>query len=204
MTEIVLNELLIASNNHGKIVEISDLLSELAVRIVTPESLGLEFEVEESGQTYSENAALKASAYARATGLTALADDTGLEVKALNGAPGLHSKRFASHPGATDADRRALLISRLSPYPPPWEARFYCVVAVVDPRGEVFLSEGECRGEIVAEERGHNGFGYDAIFLLEGIGLTMAELDLENKNLVSHRARAVMAALPRLKTLLNR
>jgi XTP/dITP diphosphohydrolase len=123
---------------------------------------------------------------------------------ALNGAPGLHSKRFSSQPGAADADRRALLISRLASYPPPWEARFYCVVAVVDPRGEVFLSEGECQGEIIPEERGHNGFGYDAIFLLEGIGLTMAELDLENKNLVSHRARAVRAAIPRLKTLLNR
>jgi XTP/dITP diphosphohydrolase len=154
--------------------------------------------------TYAENAALKAAAFARVTGLTALADDTGLEVKALNGAPGLHSKRFSTHPGATDADRRALLIERLASYPPPWEARFFCVVAVVDPRGEVFLSEGECQGEIISEERGHNGFGYDAIFLLEGIGLTMAELDLEHKNLVSHRARAVRAAIPILKTLLNR
>jgi XTP/dITP diphosphohydrolase len=199
-----MKELLIASNNRGKIAEISHLLSELSARIVTPRSLGLEFEVEESGQTYAENATLKASAYARATGLMALADDTGLEVKALDGAPGLHSKRFSSHPDATDADRRALLISRLSSYPPPWEARFYCVVAVVDPEGEAFLTEGECRGEIIPEERGQNGFGYDAIFLLEGIGFTMAELDLVNKNLISHRARAVKAAIPKLKTLLNR
>ena len=199
-----MKEILIASNNKGKIDEISDLLSELATRIVTPQSQGLEFDVEESGQTYAENAALKASAYARATGLMALADDTGLEVKALNGAPGLHSKRFSTRPGATDTDRRALLIARLASYPHPWEARFYCVVAVVDPRGEVFLSEGECRGVIIPEERGHNGFGYDAIFLLDGIGLTMAELDLENKNKVSHRAHAVRGAIPRLKTLLNR
>lgn len=199
-----MEELLIASNNQGKIDEISHLLGVLSLRLVTPQFLGLDFEVEESGQTYAENAALKAAAYARAAGLTALADDTGLEVKVLNGAPGLHSKRFSTHPGATDADRRALLISRLSSYPPPWKARFYCVVAVVAPRGEVFLSEGECRGEIIPEERGQNGFGYDAIFLLDGIGLTMAELDLENKNMVSHRAHAVKGALPRLKTLLNR
>jgi len=171
---------------------------------VTPQSLGLVFDVEESGQTYAENAVIKATAYARTTGLTALADDTGLEVKVLNGAPGIHSKRFSTHPGATDANRRALLITRLASYPHPWEARFYCVVAVVDPRSEVFLSDGECRGEIIPEERGHNGFGYDAIFLLDGIGLTMAELDLENKNMVSHRAHAVRGAMPRLKTLLNR
>jgi XTP/dITP diphosphohydrolase len=199
-----MKKLLIASNNQGKIDEISHLLGEFSGRILTPQALGLDFDVEESGQTYAENAALKATAYARATGLTALADDTGLEVKVLNGAPGLHSKRFSTHPGATDADRRALLISRLTAYPPPWEARFYCVVAVVDPSGEIFVSEGECRGVIIAKERGHNGFGYDSIFLLEGIGFTMAELDLENKNMVSHRARAVRGAIPRLKTLLNR
>ena len=199
-----MKELLIASNNQGKIDEISHLLREFGTQIVTPESLGLEFDVEESGQTYAENATLKASAYASATGLTSLADDTGLEVKALDGAPGLHSKRFSTSPDATDADRRALLIARLAPYPHPWEARFYCVVAVVNPSGEIFLSEGECRGEIIPEERGQNGFGYDAIFLLEGMGLTMAELDLENKNMVSHRAHAVQGAIPRLKTLLNR
>lgn len=199
-----MEKLLIASNNQGKIDEISHLLGELPARLVTPRALGLDFEVEESGQTYAENAALKATAYARATGLTALADDTGLEVMVLNGAPGLHSKRFSTHPDATDADRRALLITRLASYPPPWEARFYCVVAVVDPKGEVFLSEGECRGVIIADERGQNGFGYDAIFMLDGIGLTMAELDLENKNMVSHRAHAVRGAMPRLKTLLNR
>ena len=199
-----MKELLIASNNQGKIDEISHLLRDFGTRIVTPESLGLEFDVEESGQTYAENATLKASAYASATGLTSLADDTGLEVKALDGAPGLHSKRLSTSPDATDADRRTLLIARLAPYPHPWEARFYCVVAVVNPSGEIFLSEGECRGEIIPEERGQNGFGYDAIFLLEGMGLTMAELDLENKNMVSHRARAVRGAIPRLKTLLNR
>jgi XTP/dITP diphosphohydrolase len=117
---------------------------------VTPQSVGLEFDVEESGQTYAENAALKASAYARATGLTALADDTGLEVKALNGAPGLHSKRFSTRPGATDADRRALLISRLALHPPPWEARFYCVVAVVD-HGGVSVRR-RMPGEIIPED----------------------------------------------------
>lgn len=196
--------LLIASNNQGKIVEISDLLGELSAQMVTPGELGLDIEVEETGHTYAENAALKAAAYARLTGLVTLADDTGLEVKALNGAPGLHSKRFSPDPAATDADRRALLLEKLAELTPPWEARFYCVVAVGTPEGEISLSEGECKGEIIPDERGEYGFGYDAIFLMEGTGLTMAEMDLVSKNRISHRARAVKAAIPRLQTLLNR
>lgn len=199
-----MKELLIASNNSGKILEISHLLSNIPARLLTPAELGLDFEIQETGHTYAENAALKAAAYSRLTGLAALADDTGLEVKALNGAPGLHSKRFSSDPAATDGDRRALLLKKLSQFTPPWEARFYCVVAVGTPDGEIYLTEGECKGEIIPVERGENGFGYDAIFLLEGTGLTMAELDLASKNQVSHRARAVKAAIPRLQTLLNR
>lgn len=199
-----MKEILIASNNRGKIAEISHLLGGLPARLVTPGVLGLEFDVEESGQTYAENAALKAVAYARHSGLVTLADDTGLEVEALDGAPGLHSKRFSPDPAATDADRRALLLEKLRAHPPPWSARFYCVVAVGTMEGEISLTEGECKGEIISIERGEHGFGYDAIFELEGIGLTMAELELAHKNRLSHRALAVKAAIPRLITLLNR
>ena len=199
-----MSKLLIASNNKGKLKEMRLLLQSLDSQLVSPEELGLELEVEESGQTYAENAALKGAAFARESGLLTLADDTGLEVNALNGAPGLHSKRFSPQPGATDAHRRALLIDRLRDFSPPWEARFCCVIAVVTPSGKTHFFEGECPGEIISQERGRHGFGYDAIFLLPDVGLTMAELELERKNLVSHRARAVQAALPVLKTLLKR
>lgn len=197
-------DLLIASNNQGKITEISQILSELDARLWIPKELAIDIEVEESGQTYAENATLKGLAFARASGLITMADDTGLEVQALNGAPGLHSKRIVTQKGATDADRRAVLIDRLREYPPPWLARFVCEVAIVTPEGEVHLFEGICPGEVIAEERGTRGFGYDPIFLVIERGLTMSELGLEEKNRISHRGRAVRAALPVLKTLLNR
>lgn len=188
--------LLLASANLGKLSEIQALLYDLNLELILPGKLGLDLEVSEDGSTYEENAALKALAYARASGLLSMADDSGLEVEALNGLPGIHSARFAPLPGATDADRRLYLLQRLQDYPRPWRARFHCTVAIATPSGEVQFAQGNCPGEIIPEERGFNGFGYDPIFLLPELGRTMAELTMQEKNELSHRARAIRAARP--------
>ncbi len=133
--------------------------------------------------TYAENAARKAQAYSIASGIFTLGDDSGLEVDVLNGAPGIYSARYAPQVGATDADRRAYLLQQLSPYPSPWIARFNCTVALASPDGDVHFAHGICPGEIIPEERGVNGFGYDPIFLLTEMGRTMAELTMDEKNL---------------------
>ena len=128
-----MTDLLIATTNPGKIVEIQDLLEGLPFRLLLPADLGIRLEVEETGQTYAENAALKAVAYCAASGILTLADDSGLEVAALDGAPGLHSARYSPHPGAKDADRRALLLRNLTGKPQPWLARFVCAVVIAAP-----------------------------------------------------------------------
>jgi len=189
-----MTQLLIATNNKGKRLEIAALLADLEVELVTPGQVGIELEVEENGLTYAENALLKGRAFCKAARLLTLADDSGLEVEALGGLPGLHSSRFAQKPGATDADRRSLLLDRLQGTPLPWKAQFRCVVALVSPKGMEYLTEGVCPGEIIPQERGQNGFGYDPIFLLPDLGLTMAELSMDEKNRRSHRALAVLAA----------
>lgn len=194
-------EILLATNNQGKLREMQALLEGAGVELVTPGQLGLALEVEENGSSYAENAALKARAFAQASGLLTLADDSGLEVDALGGRPGMYSHRFAPQPGATDADRRAYLLEQLAGRPRPWMARFRCVVAVVRPGGEARFAEGVCEGEIIPEERGDNGFGYDPVFLLPDLGRTMAELSMEEKNRRSHRALAVIAARPILDVM---
>lgn len=190
-----MKNLLLATNNIGKLREIQALLFGLEIPLLTPREIGLQLEVAEDGETYAENATRKALAFARASGYLSLSDDSGLEVDALDGAPGLHSARFSPKPGATDADRRALLLQHLNIHPRPWRAHFHCTVAVAAPDGWVGIAEGDCPGEIIPIERGHNGFGYDPIFLIVERGLTMAELGLEEKNQISHRARAVRAAI---------
>lgn len=188
--------LLIASSNPGKLIEIGALLEDLPIRLVLPAEIGLRLHVEETGSTYAGNAALKAVAYCQASGLVTLADDSGLEVDALDGAPGLHSARYAPQPGATDADRRAHLLQNLraSGKPQPWTARFRCVVAVMAPGGEIAFREGTVEGEIATQERGANGFGYDPVFYIPPLGQTMAELPDGMKNRLSHRGRAVSSA----------
>jgi XTP/dITP diphosphohydrolase len=198
-----MKKLLIATNNPGKISEISDLLQSLPLHLLTPNDLGIILDVDETGGTYDENARLKAAAFMKASGLVSLADDTGLEVAALNGAPGLHSKRYAPDPGATDADRRVLLQKNLQKYPRPWSARFVCSVALAMPDGHIQFAQGSCEGEIIPQERGTQGFGYDSIFFFTDLGKTMAELDMPDKNRISHRARAVNNILPSLINYLN-
>jgi XTP/dITP diphosphohydrolase len=166
-----------------------------------PEEVAAALTVEESGQTYAENAAAKARAWAAATGLVALADDSGLEVEALGGAPGVFSARYAPGPSPTDADRRRHLLLQLEGQPRPWRARFVCVIAVATPTGALHFAEGTCEGEIIPTERGSHGFGYDPIFWLPELERTMAELLPEEKNRLSHRGRAAAAIRPVLKAL---
>jgi XTP/dITP diphosphohydrolase len=185
--------LLVATNNPGKRVELEALLAGLDAQLVTPAALGLPMEVEETGLTYAENARLKAETLASASGLPTLGDDSGLEVAALGGRPGLHSARYAG-PGATDADRRRKLMHELRQVPTPRPARFVCVVAVAVPGLPTREFEGSVPGEILLEERGAGGFGYDPLFYLPELRATMAELPEDVKNRLSHRGRAVEAA----------
>lgn len=193
--------LLIASSNKGKLAEIMALLEDVPLDAVLPADIGIQLDVEEDGQTYAENSMKKALAYCQASGLVTLADDSGLEVDALGGQPGLHSARFSGKPGATDADRRKYLLEKLKGHPQPWPAAFKSTVVIATPDGRSFTLDGECRGQIIPEERGTNGFGYDPIFLVEGMECTMAELSMEEKNRLSHRARAILAARPVLMEL---
>lgn len=195
--------LLVATGNPGKMQEIKALLADLPLELVTPGALGITLHVVEDGSTYVENAIKKAEAFAAESGLASLADDTGLEVEALDGAPGLFSKRYLPSEDATDADRRAFLIQNLREKPRPWIARFRAAVAVSVPNGMSRWAEGACRGEIIPQERGLGGFGYDQVFLVEDTGLTMAELDLDTKNRLSHRGQAIRNALPILRELVR-
>jgi XTP/dITP diphosphohydrolase len=198
---ITMNQLLIATNNPGKMEEMHALLVGLRAELVTPDQAGIDLHVTEDGKTYAENAGKKAVAFARLSGLISLADDSGLEVDALSGAPGLYSARYLSKPGATDADRRIYLLGNLADKPRPWLARFRAAVAIAVPHGTLQVVEGECPGQIIPDERGTGGFGYDPIFLIPELGRTMAELDMDEKNRISHRARAVMKARPILDAL---
>jgi XTP/dITP diphosphohydrolase len=196
--------LLIATNNPGKAEEYRELLSGLPLEITFPAQEGLDLDVKETGETFEENAHIKALAFARATGLLTLADDSGLEVDALGGAPGVHSARYAG-PGASDTDRYQRLLAALAAVPPQERsARFRCVVALALPAGIIHSVDGTCEGQIGFAPRGEYGFGYDPIFVVEGYGgQTLAELHPDEKNRISHRARAVEAARPMLTRLLE-
>lgn len=196
-------KLLLATNNRGKIAEIMALLDGLNIDLLTPAFINLDLEVPEDGQTYAENAVRKAEAFARKSGLTCLADDSGLEVDILNGRPGLHSHRFTHQMDATDADRRSALLEKLKGKPRPWTARFRATVAIATQEKGTTIASGTCEGEIIPEERGSNGFGYDPLFLVPEYGRTMAELTMDDKNRLSHRARAVMNIIPALKEILG-
>ncbi len=194
-------KLLIATTNPGKREELAALLSATPFEIITPQDLGMDLIVEEIGDTYHANARLKAEAFCKKSGLIAMADDTGLEVDALDGRPGLHSARYVENSGATDADRRAKLLSELAAKPQPWRAHFHCSVAIAHPSLATQVFEGDAYGEILNEERGEFGFGYDCLMVLDGVGKTLAEMKMEEKNRYSHRAIAVMKAIPYLLSL---
>jgi XTP/dITP diphosphohydrolase len=199
-----LNKLLVATNNPGKLREYRELLTDLVLELTLPSQEGIHLEVDESGATFEENARIKALAYAQTSGLLTLADDSGLEVDALNGAPGVYSARYAGSE-ASDADRYQKLLAALAGVPPEKRtARFRCVVALARPNGVIDTAEGTCEGQIGFAPRGEHGFGYDPVFIVKGYaGKTLAELPPKEKNRISHRARAVMAIYPRLARLMD-
>jgi len=197
------HRLLLATNNPGKVAEYRALLEGCGWELATPRDLGLHLEVEEAGGDYAENARIKAEAFAKASGLLALADDSGIEVDALGGAPGPLSARFGGD-DISDAQRVALLLERLKGVPPERRsARFRCLIAMAWPEGKVSFFEGQCEGRIAEEPRGESGFGYDPVFLLPERGLTIAELPPEEKNAVSHRGRAARQARALLEGLIR-
>jgi XTP/dITP diphosphohydrolase len=186
--------LLIATTNQNKLREYAAIFSGLPLELRSLADVGITDDVEETGATFAENARLKAEFYAARSGLPALADDSGLEVAALGGEPGVRSARYAG-PGATDAERNVLLLTRLKDIPFHARlARFVCAIALARPHGEIELVEGVLPGVIDMEPRGSNGFGYDPLFYVLDEHKTLAELPIEHKNQISHRAIAARAA----------
>jgi len=183
-------KLLLATSNLGKIREYRLLLDDLGYQMITLAEEGLTEGVAESGNSYEQNARIKAITYAKLRRLLTLADDSGLEIDALNGEPGVKSARFAGE-AATDVDKVSLLLAKLNGV--PWERRtacYKCVIAIATSEGHCNICYGECCGLIAFKTKGKNGFGYDPIFFLPELGKTMAELPLEVKNQISHRGRA--------------
>ncbi|MBM4458215.1 MAG: XTP/dITP diphosphatase [Chloroflexi bacterium] len=196
-------KLLIATHNLGKVREYRELLVGPPVETTYLDAAGITLEVEETGASFAENTRLKATAYAAASGLLTWADDSGLEVDALDGAPGVYSARYAGH-GASDADRYRKLLNRLAGV--PWDrrtARFRCVVAIAAPHGAVSMAEGVCEGIIAFGPAGEHGFGYDPVFYLPDLAATLAQLPAEVKNQISHRGRAARAAVQMLGGMLD-
>lgn len=194
-------KLLLATTNSGKLGEYRSLLNGLAYQLVTLAEQGITEVAIEPGNTFEQNARLKALSYAKLSQLVTLADDSGLEVDALGGEPGVKSARFAGE-GATDAARIEMLLARLEGI--PWEKRtahFKCVIAIATPAGELELCHGECHGLIALKAKGGTGFGYDPVFYLPELGRTIAELPMEVKNQISHRGQAAQKARQILQQL---
>jgi XTP/dITP diphosphohydrolase len=194
--------LVVATTNRGKLKEIRAILADLPVEIVSLLDYPHVEPAREDGRTFEENAIKKALHAARATGCLSLADDSGLEVDALQGAPGVDSAIFAGE-GATDSQNNEKLLKLMEDIPDERRtARFRCVVAIATPEGRVELAEGVCEGVVLRKERGEKGFGYDPLFLVPDYGLTFGELPEGIKNAISHRGRALAAARPILEQLL--
>jgi len=187
-------KLLLATNNRAKVREYAILLQGIPYRIVSLEDVNISEQVEETGTSFKENAILKARRYAELSGLTTIADDSGLEVDALGGEPGVRSARYAGK-GASDKERIDFLLKKLVDV--PWEkrqAQFRCVIAIAYPDGKVQICQGQCSGILTFAPLGDNGFGYDPIFYLSDLHKTMAELSMSEKNAISHRGKAAAEA----------
>ena len=190
---------MVATNNLGKLREFRDLLDGCGFELVTPADLGVPFDPEETGSTFEENATIKALAAMRATGLPALADDSGLEVDALGGRPGVFSARYAggsrTDPALSDEDRVRIVLDEMRGVPEAERAaRFRCVIAIATPDGAVRTVDGVFEGRIGYAPRGNNGFGYDPIFVVPELQVTSAELPPAEKNAMSHRGQAALRA----------
>ena len=200
------HRLVIGTNNPGKLREFRELLDGCVFELVTPRELGVNFDPEETGSTYAENATMKAVEAARACGLPALADDSGLEVDHLGGRPGIFSARYAggerTDPNISEARQLELLLEEMKGVPDEQRtARFRCAIAIATPAGDVQLVDGVFEGRIGHDARGTHGFGYDPIFVLPERGLTSAELPPEEKNRISHRGQAAAKARELLRKM---
>ena len=190
----------LASKNKHKLVEISKITEKFGFDLVLQSELGVDIDVEETGTTFEENSFLKAEAVMKATGLPALADDSGIAVDALNGEPGIYSARYGFDDSLDDWGRLLLLLKNTEHVPDGQrQAQFVCVITMVTPDGKVIQARGEIHGELTREARGENGFGYDPIFYYPPLGKTTAELSSEEKNQVSHRANALKVFYDKLK-----
>lgn len=197
------NSVLVATHNRGKIVEFQEMFQDLSLDWVGLADVGVTFDVAETGTTFEENAVLKGEAYSAETGLITLADDSGLEVDALDGKPGVYTARYGG-PGLTHKERYELLLQNLVGV--PWEqrtARFRCVIVVCDRGKLIGTAEGICEGMIATEAAGEGGFGYDPVFFLPDRGKTMAQLPQGEKHKISHRGRAVRRIEPVLRGVIG-
>lgn len=197
-------QILVASRNQGKVNEFAEMMQDLNVAWLGLADIGVDMDVVETGVTFAENAVLKARIYARASGLLSLADDSGLEVDALQGAPGVYTARYGGA-GLTPEARYRLVLQQLASVPAAQRAaRFRCVLALAAPDGRLLTTaEGVCEGMIAAAPAGAGGFGYDPIFYLPDRGKTMAQLEAAEKHQISHRGRAMRQLEPRLRQILR-
>ena len=183
-------KVILASKNPHKLTELSAILSQHGFEIALESEYGLDIDVDETGTTFEENSLLKAEAVMKASGLPVLADDSGLMVDALDGAPGVYSARYGHK--SSDGERTAFLLENMKDVPDEKRtAKFVCVITCLWPDGRKIVARGECPGVITHEVHGENGFGYDPVFYLPELGMTYAELPSEQKNAISHRARAL-------------
>ena len=193
-------KVVLASKNRHKLVEISKITEKFNMELVLQSELGVDIDVEETGTTFEENSFLKAEAVMKATGLPALADDSGIAVDALNGAPGVYSARYGFDDSLDDWGRLQLLLKNTEHVPDGQrQAQFVCVITMVTPDGKTIQARGEIHGELARAPKGENGFGYDPIFYYPPLGMTTAELSPEVKNEVSHRANALKILYEKLK-----
>ncbi len=193
-------KVVLASKNKHKLAEISKITEKFGMELVLQSELGVDIDVEENGATFEENSLIKAEAVMKATGLPALADDSGIAVDALNGEPGIYSARYGFDDTLDDWGRLLLLLKNTEHVPDGQrQAQFVCVITMVTPEGKVIQARGEIHGELLRQARGENGFGYDPIFYYPPYGKTTAQMDPEEKNAVSHRGNALRIFYSKLK-----
>ena len=193
-------KVVLASKNKHKLEEISKITEKFGIELVLQSELGIDLDVEETGTTFEENSFIKAEAVMKATGLPALADDSGIAVDALNGEPGIYSARYGFDESLDDWGRLLLLLKNTEHVPDGQrQAQFVCVITLVTPEGQTIQARGEIHGELLREARGENGFGYDPIFFYPPFGKTTAELSPEEKNSVSHRGNALKLFYEKMK-----
>ena len=194
-------KLVLASKNKKKIAEMNQILNALGIEVCSQEEAGVDIEVEETGTTFEENSLLKARAVMEHSGMPAIADDSGLCVDALGGAPGVYSARYGGE-GLDDAGRTRLLLENMKGQSPR-TARFVCVITCCFPNGDVITARGACEGTIAFASMGQGGFGYDPVFFIPGMKKTFAQLEAQEKNAISHRGKALEIFQKKLKDYLN-